>query len=409
MQFNEDIHTKDFLLNNVDVLVDLAKTSKEFALSSIATDISLLSIQDITDGQGATIAHMLAKFHPEWVTTSSSQKIDVLQISDDYGWSVAHHLAEHQSSWVQTEAASNGMMMNIIDDYGWSVAHALAKFQKDWLKTASSEDHSILLMQDDDGVSVAHLLAEFQPKWLESEACKNHQILQFQDHLGSSVARTLVIHQPDWIQSVEAKNPVILKTIALTLVLQNPDVLEHEGIFHKDILTLEANEKILAEYLVDKYEQSHGMKIQDIAMKLITQGAAYKHSEFMDSSIGLDILKQASTLIDDSFSPLVAYKHAQALYSSCYYATEHAKKVDSEVCPAELWQNILKEAEDIIQNLHKSHPELEDAEYHVDLLCEPANQYIRHHQAASNFKGLNIEDLNKTEPESAAAIGNKLS
>jgi hypothetical protein len=404
MQFNEDIHTKDYLLNNVEVLVDLAKTSKDFALSSIATDISILKIQDITEGQGATIAHMLAKFHPEWVTTSSSQNIIVLQISDDYGWSVAHHLAEHQSSWVQTEAARNTLMMSIIDDYGWSVAHALAKFQKDWLKTASSEDHSILLMQDDDGVSVAHLLAEFQPKWLESEACKNQQILQFQDHSGNSVASTLVVHQPDWIHSEEAKNPIILKTIALTLALRHPDALEHEGIFHKDILTLETNEKILAEYIVEKYEQSHGIKTQDIAMKLITQGAAYKHSEFMDSSIGLDILKQASALIDDSLSPLVAYKHAQALYATCFYATEHAKKKDSEACPAVLWQNILKEAEGIIQNLHKKHPELGDAEFHVDLLCEPANQYIRHHQASENFKGLNIEDLIESEP----AIGNKL-
>jgi hypothetical protein len=426
MEFNSAVHTKDYLLNHKDELTDLAKDSVEFATSELAQDISIfLKVPEV--------AFILAEHQPLWAKTPAAQRYEVLIIyaEDEPDNTVAHHLATFQAEWALTAAVSDHHILRIQNDEGKTVAHKLAQYQPNWLNSVASKNYAILKMADASGNSVAHILATHQEKWLESSASEDYDILRLDDHYGTTVAHRLACNQKQWINSRAASNYEILKlsnkeqlTVAhsfaryspnwyqskaandYSILLMNTDdgrsvalfmtfqdeCLSHPLIFQKNILTLENKGKLLGESLIERYQRTHGIDFCKIAMKLITQGAAYKHSQFVEAWEVQELYERALVLIEDSIEPLLALKFAIALYSTCFYGNEQARSINSPEMYE--WQSVLSKSEKQIQNVLKKHPQLWEVEFPVDLLCEPGENYFKQLKSAKCFHELRVDAVN---------------
>jgi hypothetical protein len=307
MIFDPAVHTKEFLLSNADFAVNLARESRVFSVSNLAQDLDVLKIQSV-----------------------------------DFGFTVAHRLAEYQSSWLSTEAAKNHYVLRLENGVGWTVAHTLASHQPDWLKSDASKDFDVLRLTNVNGWAVAHALAVYQPSWPKNSAImEDFNLLRLQDDEGFSVAHLLVSN--------------------------HPENLHNEKFFHKKVLSLECKGQLLAEFISERYNHSNGLDITTMAMKLIAQGAAYKHSKPIGQEIGEQLITQIRSLLSETIDPLISFKQLQALYSTLAHAVVQNNDLKDAQATAEA---MLRQHVD-------THSELFDIPHTVDMFCEPGDDLLR--------------------------------
>jgi hypothetical protein len=313
MKFDPVIHTKEFIASNVEVAFELAISSAEFVKSDLANDL------------------------------------DVLKLSDEFGQTVAHKLAENQSElWINSVASKSFEILKWVTHSGWSVAHWLAIKQPKWVHSEAAQHEEILRLSSETGQSVAHMLAQNQPEWIKSSAAKNPEILALNSDYGS---------------------------VAKYLVEKSKACIHHEPLMRKQILTLECKGHLLAERIAEKYG-SEGFGVPFIAMKLINQGAAYKHSEPFEYEIGEAILSQCKILMADNVDNLVNLKQLQALYSTIFHNVSKMLVTQTKNS-LEIWQGLLWQSESLIRQHLKTNTHLFDVEHTVDIFCEPADSLMR--------------------------------
>lgn len=266
MDFQPGIHTKNFLLENLDTLFSLANESPEFAVSHLASDIDLL-IQSLPDdddnghevpSSNWKLAHALASSQPEWLNSIASADKNVLLIEDDDGWTVAHSLAKHQGDWINTAAAKDmEILLRRTRSTNRSVIGTLAQHQSEWVSKLTKADLKTLCLVEDTktGLTIADLAVIHQhealsddllndtdfltiksnqlaPNWLRSEltdgylahlvaacverwmlmpAAKDLSVLTLSSKEGFCVAHCLAMYQLNWLNTSEAKSDRILQ------------------------------------------------------------------------------------------------------------------------------------------------------------------------------------------------------
>ncbi len=207
MVYQPGIHTKEYLLNNITHLEQLIKNCPEFCESNLVEDLEFL--KTTVDASGFTVAHLLAKNRPEWLSSKASKNIDVLKITDaggwNTGWTVAHEIAT-QKEWLKSNEINRKDILFLSDRDGVCVAHTLADFQIGWSELELSKDFEVLTKQTNGGRSVAHLLASKNENWVKSAAAQSIEILKLSNNEGDSVAHCLARHQSEWVHSAEAVN-----------------------------------------------------------------------------------------------------------------------------------------------------------------------------------------------------------
>lgn len=145
--FNPDIHSKQYLKNNHNVLKQLAENSKEFLHSPLAFDKDLLEITFGDDDELITLAHLLAK-KSLWARSSAAQNIEILKLQNGAGRTVAHILAETSNEWAQSKAAKNIEVLTLVDDFtDETVAGCLASNSSKWVSQLSIDDIEILKLK----------------------------------------------------------------------------------------------------------------------------------------------------------------------------------------------------------------------------------------------------------------------
>jgi hypothetical protein len=297
-----------------------------------------------------TVAHYLAQYQPNWLTSDTSKDFDVLRLADESGWTVAHYLAQYQPNWLASDASKDFDVLRLSAKNGWTVAHYLAKCQPKWLTSDASKDFDVLRLSVINGWTVAHYLAQCQPNWLASDASKDFHVLRLSAKNGWTVAHALALHQPNCIT--------------------------HEPLFHKQILTLKSEGKLLAEFISRRYGLYQGLDTSTMAMKLIQQGAAYQHSTPMTIKVGKTLNKQGVLLLHDCYEPIVAFKQLQALYSTFAHNVAKIKRTDEHKSLAK-WNGILGKSEKLLRQHLTAHPELFDIEHTIDMFCEPGDDLLR--------------------------------
>jgi uncharacterized protein YjhX (UPF0386 family) len=408
MNFYPAIHTKEFLLANPKIAETLSEKSLDFALSSHANDYEVLGL----DYKGGwVVAFNLARFQPAWVKSEAVNNINILRMTDYNGFTVAHQLANFQPQWLDLEISRNPTVLRLVNKGGWSVAHQLARHQADWLKSGEATNKDVLLLNDNNGNSVAHELAQCQPEWINSDTSKSLDILYYANKYGDTVAHSLAQFQKEWIKSEAAKNIDLLRcanndgwTVAEVLLEFNENSINHEPIMKKQILTLQREDKMLAEIIAEKYKPD-GMDVPVMAMKLISQGAAYKHSKALDINVGESLLKECKLLINDSNEPLIAFKQLQAAHSTLSHNVARILRTQEQESLEE-WQGLLLESESLIRQHLNSKPDLYDIEHTVDIFCEPGDGLLKKLQAErilasdlTSLSGLNHTNSSEQEPK----------
>jgi hypothetical protein len=445
VKFAPNFHTKSYLLENLGCLFQLVSGSEDFAMSDLAQDLDFISHKLIG---GDTVAHALAERQPMWVNTAAAKNYSVIKLHNSQGWSVAHFLAEHQPSWVFSDAAKDYEVLKIANKDGWSVAHKISVFQSEWLNSSASQDLSILMLSSSSGVSIAHSLAQHQPNWVHSDDAKNEVILKLTNYEGRSVAHNLARYQPEWILSDAAKNYDILNlanqdgwtvahslayyqknwsqndassdfeilkiinksgwSVAHAFVVHQKNCADFPAFSDKRVLTIDDGDSLVAECVIrkdEKYADNLVLNVTSMALKLISQGAAYKHSEILPVSVGESLLDQANNLIEDSTDALISLKYGLALYSTIFHCVEKNKNLAAHDLFQALdqpWQNILAKTEVNITKIFEDNPNLWNVEHTVDFLCEPADNLIRRLEAANTLGQVRIGEL--THGESIAEL-----
>ncbi len=74
MEFDPVIHTKEFLIGNVDIAFKLAKNSAEFAVNSRANGTEILNLEVY---RSHTVAHYLASNQPQWLRSDAAKNTDI--------------------------------------------------------------------------------------------------------------------------------------------------------------------------------------------------------------------------------------------------------------------------------------------------------------------------------------------
>jgi hypothetical protein len=69
MQFEPQIHTKEFLMENVWVALELAEYSSDFAMRELIEDHEILTL---SDKEIFTVAHKLAQHQTIWLKSKAS-------------------------------------------------------------------------------------------------------------------------------------------------------------------------------------------------------------------------------------------------------------------------------------------------------------------------------------------------
>lgn len=415
----------------------LAKFQPNWLNSDASQKLNVLSL---CDANHTTVAHILAKAQPNWVESNAANDLNVLKMTDKSNVSVAHILSASQPNWINTIPASNYEILSLKDNYGATVAHSLAKYQRDWMYTSKASDLNVLFLKDFRGSTVAHCLAAFNPNWASSTEAQNFRVLSETDINNFSVAHMLATHQLSWLSTEAARSKLILNlsdkngtSVAHTAietyisklsdpknnfelkyaedwflnnVINDVDLLKLQTnsglplayrlikeefflkfpvLLSKDILCLSRwkSSKILAEVLIDEHSTKHGFTFENVVVDLIKQGAAYRHSSAPDYSVFSNIFEKVKILIDDSLNVLVAFKYAQALYSSVYHASQ---LVDSS--RTHDWQQLLGRCEvilrDFLNNEVVASSNEETTEYH----CEPSHKLICKIKAETNLKAI---------------------
>jgi hypothetical protein len=187
MLFNKDTHTKEFLLKNPEVAIQLAMSAK-FSEHLLAQDLEVLSIRDNAEPNACTVAHLLAQHHFAWSETPAAHNIDILKLKTKNTLSsVAHTLVTRSVSWRNSITALNYDVMRIADSEGETIAHLLARFNWDFAEKNVAQDKQTLSLTNNDGDSVAHILAESNRAWCESAAAYDKDILTLRNNHGKYV------------------------------------------------------------------------------------------------------------------------------------------------------------------------------------------------------------------------------
>lgn len=390
MEFNPIVHTKYFLMNNVSYLFLLAQHSSGFAKSELANDLDLLSVKNLCDPQAETVAHFLAKYQPDWVNSKAAQSYTVLKMTDTYLRQVAQYLARYQTSWIGSNASEDEEILRLADHTGWTVAHTLASWQDEWLSTPAAGDPTILKIVDRDFTSVAHTMSYTpfdSPKinfpWLNSQEHDTQYIdvLTMVDREGKYVAHNLF--------NYHSKGDSTFSIL-----------------FDKRVLTLISPEKniLLAEDIYERFNLFNSMPLEDIIMKLISQGAAYKHSTVMPQKVGNAVFNRTKTLIDECLEPTVSLKYALSLYSTCIHNLVKAKSENKG--DNQNWQNLVDQSANLIKEITDLNPNLLNDIQGPDIFCEPAHDLLQQFHAEKNFS--KIECMNQISIEQADDMTNSI-
>jgi hypothetical protein len=386
MQFEPDIHTKEYLLSNIDTLRYLASNSDEFAQSELAADYEILntSIKD----EGRKVAHFLAS-RKKWLKQNLHQDINILKISDSDGKMVAHQLV-NDKDWAISPAAKTFDVLNLRNKHGYSVAHYLSEYAS-WLDSDCSKKSEILDLRTDQGWSVAHHLAS-HAQWLQSAAANDLEILRKKNVIGITVAHSLAKDQPKWMLSKAANDVDILlwsddkgRPVAKELI-KHVECLQHTPLFNKHALSKQSEGKLIAEYIAEKYGQVSGFNLTDLAMKLVLQGAAFKHSIDNKNLLDPSIYEKTEILISECLDPLVALKIAQALFSTCHHEMERAKSIGDDESIYKQWLEITMKAETLMRVHLANNPSLLDLEHSADIFCEPGDALLKRVYAEKQFE-----------------------
>lgn len=376
-----------------------------------ALDIQNLTFRSRINDSGFTVAHELAN-HELWLETPAAKNMSILKSASTAGWTVAHRLAELHPKWVYSEEAKNPDILKLTSNKGESVAHKLACFQPQWIFTESAKNYEILKIADHTGKSVAHMLAKNQPEWLKSKAAQDYEILKIADKDNWTVAHSLACFQDLWVTSTAANDIEILKlttddgtSVAETLVNYTSDCLTIPALTNKSVLTighdLSKRKEIVANLIVNRYCNSHGLTHHEMAMILIRQGAAYRCNKTLESSVGEMIYSDAKILIDDCQDSSVAFMHAQALYSTmhhCLFVAKHNEQAeDIQSIDNSQWEALLAKAEIELTWLLDCEPDIIDNASGHGILCEPAEIYIKKLLAARHLNCIDAGDLASLE------------
>ncbi len=254
----------------------------------------------------------------------------------------------------------------------------LAMRSFDFAKSNLADDIEILRLRDSDGLTVAHTLARFHLNWVNSDAASNIEILGLTNDSGWTVAHEL---------------------------LDRKSCLSIEPIFTKQILTISFDGKIIAEKIVNKYSGSVSLDV--MAMKLISQGAAYIHSLPMNSAIAYKVLNQTKKLVEDCFNQEVNLKITKALYSTFFHNIERLKS-NNVPSTSDTWPSLLSTAEQMIKKVLLENPALYDADIQPDFYCEPAQEVINRLKSERVLSLIDTGYMPSTEIAAECAVKNAL-
>lgn len=394
MEFDANIHTKAYLLANVHILKELASSSDEFALSEHGVDFEILNTRiekKGDDSEGSRVAHYLAT-KKEWYKQNAHQDLNILKIADDYGRAVAH-LMTHSREWLQSPAAKSMDVLGLTDKFGYTVAHYFAEYES-FVSHEFSKKQDVLSLKNNSGWSVAHYLAKYK-SWLSSEAANNYEILQITNAIGITVAHSIASEHPEWLNSKAANDLKILlmadnkgRTVASKLIT-HPESLQHKILFHKQALTSTCEDLLLVEKIAQLHGNQIGYTLSELAIALIEQGAAFKHSLNDKSVLDVSILDKTKTLISECPEPLIGFRYAIAVYSTCHHEKERFKalKLDGhEIWDYDMiWAEATNQAEGLIKKHIMEHPELLTINHQYDYFCQPAEDLIRKIESEKNF------------------------
>lgn len=340
MQFNPDVHTKAFLIENPLLTAQLAEHSPEFGRHPI------------------------------------SQDVDVLKIHEDTGWSIAHLmvLSNKQPDWLESDVLKNHDILKIKHRHtDASVAHLLARLESWWVSSSAAKSYEILSMTDDFNNSVAHVIASKHPHWANSEASKNVDLLKLRNYK----QRTVIFE-----------------------LFQHKAALSHPEFFQKSLLTLENkddNDRVmqLAEYIVNKHPE---FGLEKMVMMLISQGAAYKQTSIIPfTKVGPYISKKTKALIEDSYEPEISLKYAIALHSTCSHNVDNIKMNLGTCQQLTQWGTVLEQAQNMIVEIIMNNKSIYEQEHIADFNCEPSMAFLNKLKAECIFS--NIEDLSYSNGE----------
>jgi hypothetical protein len=272
---------------------------------------------------------------------------------------VLFELAEKSVGFSVSALASDLDLLRLGNNNGWTVAHELSIHHPEWIETEGSKNFEVLRLADNDGRTIAHWLAQCQSEWIHSEAAKNLEIISMNSAYGS---------------------------VALYLVIDNKDCIYHEPLMQKQVLTIEHRGKVLAEEIAERYTPD-GFNVSAMAMKLISQGAAYKHSESIEFTVGQEILKQCLALIEDNLEPAVTFKQLQSLYSTFSHNVTKIRTTQVQES-SQKWQELLNQSENLIRQHLNDNPSLYDKEHTVDIFCEPAEVLLKKLQSERHLSAI---------------------
>jgi hypothetical protein len=244
------------------------------------------------------------------------------------------------------------------------VAFELTEKSSEFAGSGFLDDFEILQISNNHGFTVAHKLAELEKFILSSKAANDLSVLKLQDNTGWSVAHSIVERYFDFDKI--------------------------ENIFHKEVLSLVYDGWTLAEYISDIYDDAMNLDVPTMAIKLIGQGAAYKHSKPIDVETGNILVQNFDTILEES-DPLIRLKQIQAFYSTCIHNLAQMMSTPDRIS-IDKWKEVVSNAEIMFHQHLNANPELLDIEHSVDFYCEPGDDFLKKRKAELIFKE-NLEGL----------------
>jgi hypothetical protein len=264
---------------------------------------------------------------------------------------VLRKLAEESVEFAKSELAQDSDILTVADrTFGYTVAHLLAEHQPCWSETPAASNIEILKLEALLSGPVACILAQKQPAWTNSSAVKDHSVLKMKDYFGYSIAYHLQNCHQSWIETIEAND--------------------------KTILTIVDRNKILAEHISDEYTVTHQYDVVTMAMKLIKQGAAYKHSKYLAIQVGEEIFSRTGELIEKCSDELTSLSYALATYAT--FMHNYTKILNyKNIEMVKSWGSLTRLAEKLIIDICNTKPDLLDIDLETGFFCEPAHDLIQ--------------------------------
>jgi hypothetical protein len=253
-----------------------------------------------------------------------------------------------------------------------------------------------------DVVTVAHVLAEKQPDWLLSQAIHNPKVLRLATHANVTVAHTLAEHQSGWIKLAPFDDIALMSLEDLFGISVMHDITEkceldinHYAFFNKHLLSIgnyssisSKRIKTIAEILVEK----NYISVNEMAMRLISTGAAYLHSDPMTIQTGESLISETVQITNESFEPRIALKQALALYSTCAHNISRIEP-NNGTSSLTQWQSYLMSAEHLVELCLNKIPDLSESEIEPDIFCEPGDDLVKRLFAQKTFGQIDAVDF----------------